>query len=36
MDVNIMAHFWFAKKFLPLMIAENSGHVVTIASAAGF
>lgn len=33
MAVNIMAHMWLAKKFLPPMIAENKGHIVTISSA---
>ena len=35
MNVNIIAHFWTVKAFLPDMIASNSGHLVTIASAAG-
>jgi all-trans-retinol dehydrogenase (NAD+) len=35
MDVNTTAHFWTAKAFLPEMIKENKGHLVTIASAAG-
>lgn len=35
MDVNTTAHFWTAKAFLPDMIKENKGHLVTIASAAG-
>lgn len=33
--VNTMALFWTCRAFLPDMIADNSGHVVTIASAAG-
>ncbi|XP_050397408.1 protein dhs-3 isoform X2 [Patella vulgata] len=36
MDVNIMAHFWTAKCFLPGMIERNHGHLVNIASSAGF
>uniref|UniRef100_A0A8C4NG23 Short chain dehydrogenase/reductase family 16C, member 5a n=1 Tax=Eptatretus burgeri TaxID=7764 RepID=A0A8C4NG23_EPTBU len=36
MDVNIMAHFWTYKAFLPAMIARNHGHLVSIASAAGY
>ncbi len=36
MDVNIMAHFWTTKAFLPDMIKDNSGHLVTIASSAGW
>lgn len=35
-DVNVMAHFWTAKAFLPKMIENNKGHIVTIASMAGF
>lgn len=35
MAVNIMAHFWTVKAFLPDMIKSNSGHIVTIASAGG-
>ena len=35
MDVNAMAHFWTVRAFLPDMIRQNSGHIVTIASAAG-
>ncbi|XP_045775215.1 short-chain dehydrogenase/reductase family 16C member 6-like [Maniola jurtina] len=34
-DVNILAHFWTVKAFLPAMIEENEGHIVTIASMAG-
>ncbi|KFQ69990.1 Short-chain dehydrogenase/reductase family 16C member 6, partial [Phaethon lepturus] len=35
MEVNIMAHFWTCKAFLPAMIASNHGHLVSIASSAG-
>ncbi|XP_072028646.1 epidermal retinol dehydrogenase 2-like isoform X1 [Amphiura filiformis] len=35
MDVNVTAHFWTLKAFLPTMLARNHGHVVTIASLAG-
>lgn len=35
MEVNIMAHFWTYKAFLPTMIASNHGHLVSIASSAG-
>jgi all-trans-retinol dehydrogenase (NAD+) len=35
MQVNVLALFWTAKAFLPAMIKRNSGHIVTIASAAG-
>jgi all-trans-retinol dehydrogenase (NAD+) len=35
MQVNTFSLFWTCKAFLPGMIARNSGHIVTIASAAG-
>ncbi|XP_057378300.1 epidermal retinol dehydrogenase 2-like [Daphnia carinata] len=35
-DVNILAHFWTVKSFLPDMIMQDQGHIVTIASLAGF
>ncbi|HAA02038.1 MAG TPA: short-chain dehydrogenase [Syntrophobacteraceae bacterium] len=35
MDVNITAHFWTVRAFLPGMIQANRGHIVTIASAGG-
>mmetsp|Transcript_16369 Transcript_16369/g.35491 ORF Transcript_16369/g.35491 Transcript_16369/m.35491 type:complete len:312 (-) Transcript_16369:89-1024(-) len=35
MKVNIMAHFWTVKAFLPSMVDTNHGHVVTVASSAG-
>jgi len=35
MAVNATSHFWTIKAFLPEMLARNSGHIVTIASAAG-
>lgn len=35
-DVNILAHYWLVKEFLPAMIEENHGHVVTMASVASF
>lgn len=35
MDVNINAHFWTTRAFLPDMIQRKSGHIVTIASMAG-
>jgi len=34
-DVNIMAHFWILKAFLPSMLETDHGHIVTIASGAG-
>jgi all-trans-retinol dehydrogenase (NAD+) len=33
--VNVLALFWVTKSFLPEMIERNSGHIVTMASAAG-
>jgi len=33
--VNVLALFWTTKAFLPHMIQDNRGHVVTIASASG-
>ncbi|CAJ1087284.1 epidermal retinol dehydrogenase 2-like isoform X2 [Xyrichtys novacula] len=35
MEVNTMAHFWTYKAFLPAMVANNHGHLVSIASSAG-
>ncbi len=35
LQVNTMALFWTAKAFLPQMIKNRRGHLVTIASAAG-
>ncbi|XP_060627660.2 epidermal retinol dehydrogenase 2-like [Anolis sagrei] len=32
LEVNIAAHFWTCKAFLPAMIAHNEGHLVSIAS----
>ncbi|CAF2624213.1 unnamed protein product [Rotaria sp. Silwood2] len=34
-DVNVIAHFWILKAFLPSMLDNNYGHIVTIASGAG-
>ncbi|DAA28472.1 estradiol 17-beta-dehydrogenase 11 isoform X1 [Bos indicus x Bos taurus] len=34
-EVNILAHFWTTKAFLPEMMKNNHGHIVTVASAAG-
>ncbi|KAF3911863.1 hypothetical protein AA313_de0209390 [Arthrobotrys entomopaga] len=35
-DVNILAHFWIIREFLPYIIKNNHGHVVTVASVAGY
>ncbi|CAL1288191.1 unnamed protein product [Larinioides sclopetarius] len=35
-EVNSLAHFWTCKAFLPDMMAENKGHIVSIASLAGY
>ncbi|XP_060523276.1 estradiol 17-beta-dehydrogenase 11-like [Cylas formicarius] len=34
-DVNVIAHFWTVKAFLPKMIKNKHGHIVTVASMAG-
>jgi len=34
-DVNILAHFWTLKAFLPHMIERKMGHIVNVASLAG-
>lgn len=34
MAVNVTAHFWTIKAFLPTMLERNSGHIVSISSAA--
>jgi len=35
MEINILAHFWTVKAFLPNMIKAGRGHIVTISSAGG-
>ncbi len=35
-EVNTLALFWVTKAFLPAMVERDRGHVVTIASAAGW
>lgn len=35
MNVNLLAHFWTVRAFLPEMVRAGSGHIVTISSAAG-
>ncbi|XP_073493134.1 17-beta-hydroxysteroid dehydrogenase 13-like [Phyllobates terribilis] len=34
-EVNILAHFWTTKSFLPAMIKKNRGHIATVASLCG-
>jgi all-trans-retinol dehydrogenase (NAD+) len=34
-NVNVLSLFWTTRAFLPAMMERNSGHIVTIASAAG-
>lgn len=34
-NVNVLAHFWTIKSFLPDMINAKKGHIVTVASLAG-
>ncbi|KAM5340573.1 estradiol 17-beta-dehydrogenase 11 isoform 1-T1 [Glossophaga mutica] len=34
-EVNVLAHFWTTKAFLPAMMKNNHGHIVTVSSAAG-
>lgn len=34
-NVNVLAHFWTIKTFLPHMINAGKGHIVTVASLAG-
>lgn len=36
LEVNTLAHFWTVKEFLPSMIQNDHGHVVTVASMASF
>lgn len=35
-EVNSISHFWTAKAFLPSMIENDHGHIVSIASSAGY
>ncbi|ANB11506.1 short-chain dehydrogenase/reductase [Sugiyamaella lignohabitans] len=35
-DVNVLAHYWTTKAFVPDMVKNNHGHIVTIASIASF
>jgi all-trans-retinol dehydrogenase (NAD+) len=35
MQVNVIAHFWTVKAFLPAMLERDFGRIVTVASSAG-
>ena len=35
-DVNVLAHFWTMKAFMPDMIINKKGHIVNVASLAGY
>jgi len=35
-EVNTLAHFWILKAFLPEMIKQKTGHIITMASVMGF
>ena len=34
-NVNVLAHFWLIREFLPAMIKKNHGHICNIASVCG-
>jgi len=36
MGTNVLAHFWTLKAFLPEMIKQKTGHIVTTSSVLGF
>jgi len=35
MEINVMAHFWVIRAFLPRMIEMKRGHIVSLSSVAG-
>lgn len=35
-DVNSLAHYWIVKEFLPSLVENNHGMVVTVASVAAW
>ncbi|XP_013118278.1 short-chain dehydrogenase/reductase family 16C member 6 [Stomoxys calcitrans] len=34
-NINVISHYWTVKAFLPHMIENNSGHIVTVGSVTG-
>jgi short-subunit dehydrogenase len=34
-DVNLLAHFWTLKAFLPNMVKQNAGHIISVSSVMG-
>lgn len=35
-EVNVLSHFWMVREFLPNMMKENHGHIITMASMGSF
>jgi len=35
-DVNVLAHFWILKAFLPRILEQKIGHIVTVSSVTAF
>ncbi|OKL55217.1 hypothetical protein UA08_09515 [Talaromyces atroroseus] len=35
-EVNTLAHWWTVREFLPAMLKQNHGHIITIASTCSF
>lgn len=33
--INVLAHFWILQQFLPNMVQNNKGHIVTVCSIGG-
>lgn len=34
-DVNVFAHFWLVREWLPLFVSSSKGHIVAVSSIAG-
>ena len=34
-NVNVFAHFWLIREFLPEMLKENKGHIINVSSICG-